>query len=140
MKGSNTYYYIYCCYYAYLMCSESNEKFILMIHLHRAVAMFMVMCLLAFTYSAQAKSEADSLLCNELIDSVQAYSYRYDANDVLRSYAVAWIECADSAGSTEIHMEALSVLGVTYLRENDYPKALEVFHKNQKMELWNLNG
>lgn len=104
-----------------------------MIHLHRTVAISVVTCLLAITTIASAQIDGDSLHCQELIDSVEAYSYRYDANETLRSYAESLIQCAVSENDSEIHMEALSVLGVTYLRDNNYEKALDVFHENRKM-------
>jgi tetratricopeptide (TPR) repeat protein len=109
------------------------STFIMMIHHHHAVAI-LVLCLLAFTKSSlSAEAEEDSLACAEVIEEVKKYSYRYDANDSLRYWANQMLHCADSVESSEIYMEALSVLGVTYLRDNDYPKALEVFRKNQQM-------
>lgn len=106
-----------------------------MTHLHRAVTIIVVICLLAFTTVSLAQTDEESTHCQELIDSVEVYTYRYDANEKLRTFSESLIECAVSHNNKEIHMEALSVLGVTYLRDNDYLKALEVFRKNQQMAM-----
>ncbi len=103
-----------------------------MIHLIRTVTI-LVLCLLAFTCSAEHPSLQDTSACTEFMEQVERYSYRYDANDSLRFFAEQLLRCADSIGDNETYMEGLSVLGVTYLRDNDYSKALDVFNENRKM-------
>jgi len=56
---------------------------------------------------------------------------RYDANDSLRYFAEKVAECTQASGDSENHMDALSVLGVTYLRENEYETALTYFREYQ---------
>lgn len=102
-----------------------------MIHLHRAITLVMVwLCVAHHTTAQQSAASADTAVCFAYMDSVALYSYRYDANDSLRFFTEIVLECSESHGDAESHMEALSVLGVTYLRDNNYPKALEVFQQN----------
>lgn len=102
-------------------------------HLHCAVALAMALLCATFFSAAQAQTEqADTTLCNMYMDSVKLYSYRYDANDSLRYYGLKLLDCAEQVHDQETKMEALSVLGVTYLRDNDYIKALDYFKQNER--------
>ncbi|MCB0755126.1 MAG: histidine kinase [Flavobacteriales bacterium] len=108
-----------------------------MIHLHRAVTTCLVSCLLAFTGLARSvQTRADSAICKAYVDSVEMYSYRYDANDSLKYFGFKVLECAKALGDTVNYVEAISVVGVSYLRENDYPQALKYFqlHKQEMIK------
>lgn len=102
-----------------------------MIHLHRAITLVMVwLCVAHHSTAQQSAASADTTVCNAYMDSVGLYSYRYDANDSLRYFTEIVLACSEAHDDVESHMEALSVLGVTYLRDNNYPKALAVFQLN----------
>ena len=105
-------------------------KFEPMIHLHRAITLVVVCFCIPHISVAQNAAGADTTVCNAYKDSVDLYSYRYDANDSLRYFTQVVLDCSELLGDTESHMEALSVLGVTYIRDNNYGKALEVFNQN----------
>mgnify|MGYP002629103083 CR=1 FL=1 len=86
----------------------------------------------AFKLSAQT---ADTTVCAAYMDSVGLYSYRYDANDSLRFYAQKVLDCSKSLGDIDGQMEALSVLGVTCIRENNTKGALDYFEQNRQMAI-----
>jgi tetratricopeptide (TPR) repeat protein len=81
---------------------------------------------------AQHKAVADTTVCNMYKDSVEAYSHRYDASDSLRYFAFKVLECTEKTGQVNDHMDALTVVGVTYLRESKYAEALDYFVKAEK--------
>ncbi|MCF8461777.1 MAG: histidine kinase [Flavobacteriales bacterium] len=57
---------------------------------------------------------------------------RFDAADSLRYYAQKVVECTEATHNRDDHKDALSVLGVTYLRESNYPKALDYFKQAEE--------
>ncbi len=108
-----------------------------MIHLHRAVTLLVVNCIFAFTAVAQSvQAEADSSVCLAYMDSVEMYSYRYDATDSLKYFGLKVMECSAALDDHESYFEALSVVGVAYLRQNDYENALKYFkqHREETLE------
>ena len=107
-----------------------------MIHLHRTITLVMV-CLCAAHFSeAQPQSVAsDTVMRNAYMDSVTLYSYRYDANDTLRYFAEKVLEYSKLLGDSDGQMEALSVLGVTCIRENNFDEALRFFEQNRQMAI-----
>lgn len=70
------------------------------------------------------------------MDSVEMYSYRYDATDSLKFFGLMVMECSEALGDHESYFEALSVVGVSYLRENDYENALSYFlrHRDETLK------
>ena len=104
-----------------------------MIHLHRAIALLLVWLYAAPVSLAQKPAAMDTTVCNAYLDSVQLYSYRYDANDSLRYFAEQLRACAKATGDRQKEMEALSVLGVTCIRDNEFNEALRIFNLNRQM-------
>lgn len=103
-----------------------------MIHHHRAVTLLVVNCIFAFTAFAQPdQAEADSSVCEAFRDSSKLYSFRFDAIDSLKYYGFKVRDCAFSIGHDELYLEGLSIIGVAYLRENDYEKAYDYFELNR---------
>lgn len=103
----------------------------MMFHLHRAITLFMVWLYVPHFSFAQQQAEADSSICYAYMDSVGMYSYRYDATDSLKYFGFKVMECAEAMGDHESYFEALSVVGVSYLRENDYENALRYFKQHR---------
>ncbi len=99
-----------------------------MIHLHRISTLVAVfLCVTFFSDAQETASNRDTSVCQLYKDSVDLYSYRYDANDSLRYYTEKVLACTESQNDMEGYMEALSVLGVTCIRANNLEEALVVF-------------
>ncbi|MCF8277788.1 MAG: histidine kinase [Flavobacteriales bacterium] len=107
-----------------------------MIHLHRTMA-FVVACFLCTPLSvSQAHAQAaDTAMCHAYMDSVKLFSQRYDANDSLRYFASRLLTCSEETQNPEGKMEALSVLGVTYIRENNFAEAMRYFNENRQLAI-----
>ena len=104
-----------------------------MTHLHRTMALVMVWFCIPHLSVAQHKVVADTTVCSAIMDSVKLYSYRYDANDSLRYFAQKLLTCSEEIADVDGQLEALSVLGITCIRENNYDEALAFFERNQKL-------
>jgi tetratricopeptide (TPR) repeat protein len=100
-----------------------------MIHLHRTITLFVVWFCAPHFLVAQPQADADTVICRMYKDSATAYSHRYDANDSLRYFATKVLECTKAAGQLNDHMDALTVIGVTHLRESNYVEALSYFQQ-----------
>lgn len=81
------------------------------------------------TFCQRTAPLADTVVCRMYMDSTTAYSHRYDANDSLRYFATKVLECTKASGQRNEHMDALTVVGVTYLRESNYSEALRYFRQ-----------
>jgi len=99
------------------------------------MALVMVWLCVPYFSIAQQSTVADTAMCNAYADSVKLYSYRYDANDSLRYFAEKFLNCSEALGNKENQFEALSVLGVTYIRENNYSEAMRVFGLNRQLAI-----
>lgn len=102
-----------------------------MIHLHRAITLFVVCLCVPHFLVAQSNQKLDSALCYTYFDSAKSYFYRYDAIDSLRYFGVRLIDVSEKVGHDSLYLEGISIVGVSYLRENDYQNALQFFEKNR---------
>lgn len=101
-----------------------------MIHLLKSSALAIAIGL-AVGVTAHAQV-ADTATCRMYMDSVEAYSHRYDANDSLRFFAQQVLDCTKATDNKNDHMDALTVMGVTYLRESKYVEAMEYFRQAEQ--------
>lgn len=91
------------------------------------LAIGLCLILVQTAFSQHSAAVGDTVVCRLYMDSTTAYSHRYDANDSLRYFANKVLECTEASGQWNEHMDALTVVGVTYLRESNYTEALKYF-------------
>lgn len=93
------------------------------------LAIGLCLILVQTAFSQHSAAVGDTVVCRLYMDSTTAYSHRYDANDSLRYFANKVLECTEASGQRNEHMDALTVVGVTYLRESNYMEALRYFRQ-----------
>ncbi|MCB9187134.1 MAG: histidine kinase [Flavobacteriales bacterium] len=100
-------------------------------HLRMSSVLAIGLCLILVqtAFSQHSAAVGDTVVCRLYMDSTTAYSHRYDANDSLRYFANKVLECTEASGQRNEHMDALTVVGVTYLRESNYMEALRYFRQ-----------
>ncbi|MBL4585665.1 MAG: histidine kinase [Flavobacteriales bacterium] len=104
-----------------------------MIHLRLIFATAILAMLLCTPFCAFAQEGTN--VCSQLKDSIDIYSFRYDQTMKLRGFGQQFADCAEENNLAEEHAEALSVIGVTYMRENDFDTALYYFFRCNKESL-----
>ncbi|MBL4586978.1 MAG: hypothetical protein JKX84_07990, partial [Flavobacteriales bacterium] len=84
-----------------------------MIHLRSVLAILLYAPFCAF-------AQEGTNVCSQLKDSIDIYSFRYDQTMKLREFGRKYEACSSENNLADDHAEALSVIGVTYMRENDF--------------------